>query len=1112
METHQKPNYMRFNLETDKPFYAAYLNTAKQNVYIVIRDISESLRLGFDLNDDSNMLDAQIWKKLAKNDEPDLSMQIIEKLEDRFPFANFLAMNNAYFKRKERIAQPSDYCDIFKLLINQLYEYRNYYTHAVHQPVEMNQSIIKGMQILFDSSRREVKDRFSLKTSDVDHLVRLSSKKENGENIAYEKESFKYRFVKDEALTEKGFLFFASLWLQRKYAQELLKKHEGFKRSESPSQKATLEAFTYYSIKLPQPRLTSDNSKEGLLLDMVNELKRCPKELYPLLHDNDREKFKTVEEDKAIGSDNEYEAMPILKRSSNRFYYFALRYLENAFQTIKFHIDLGNYCFHVYDQEIDGVVKKRRWIKRMTGFGNLEDFSDEHQPQEWKEKIHKLEDRRRDSSDIYVTDTTPHYHINGFNIGFQRVSNYSAKKVNNEIWPSLPEFVPTEKGKPNPTKPRNQNPHGWLSLYELPAILFYQLLHQKGIAQTSPETIINQHLKNIRTFFDDIENGTFPICNSDDALCAELAKRNLDKSYIPRAIVHYLTSKQQTTFEVKAKERINTLIDETSNLIARIKRHEVGFSKKPGSKDYIEMKCGNMADFLARDIIKLQKPVGVHDGKPNGTEFQQLQAKLAYFGINRDTLVQTFKLCNLIESNNPHPFLANIRIDDCSGILDFYKTYLNLRLKYLTSCKMEGKWNDYHFLKLGEKQRETGKPYIVKLAGKLKDEAVSNIPRGLFLKPITQALKSNPQTASLILGHEGDRMNVSYLIHQYFTRILNDSPQELYTYKKSYELLNKIFDDKKNKRDTIAKKYFTTEELTKKMQKINRGSDQNEITLAIDNRVKKHINDNKIYDDKGKERVKENYKNRFKDFTDSEKQIRLSKTCDMVLFMLIDEIFRKEYVVDNGVLNRRQKVTTQSPVEIGSGFKLSEIKPDTDSGILSLQTTVSLNIQSKTIVKESIKIKNYGDFRGFLKDRRIASLLPYIPDTQVQFEAIQRELEWFERVRIEAFQMIHQFEKRAIKAKNIKADNGFIKHNQILLSLISETDKRFAAINNLRNAFCHSQYPDIATLPKPIDANGFNNQKNYTAADSQILEQSIANQLKNQLIEQYHELIREYNL
>nr|NQU92197.1 hypothetical protein [Bacteroidota bacterium] len=273
MKNNEKPNYCKFDDKSDKAFFAAYLNTAKQNVFIVFRDISERLGLGFDLNDDDNMLDAVLWKKLTANTEPEVSLKIIERIEDKFPYANYLAKNYAYFNRKEREAQPEDYVEVFIIFIQQLYDFRNYYTHAVHDPVETPKEIIPGMQLLFDAARRGVKKRFELSTNDLDHLVRLTrvGKERNAKTV--ERTNFHYSFADDKGeLSEKGFAYFVCLWLQRKDAQMFLKKLTGFKRSETPSQKATLETFTFYSLRLPQPKLQSDNNTAGVLLDMVNEL------------------------------------------------------------------------------------------------------------------------------------------------------------------------------------------------------------------------------------------------------------------------------------------------------------------------------------------------------------------------------------------------------------------------------------------------------------------------------------------------------------------------------------------------------------------------------------------------------------------------------------------------------------------------------------------------------------------------------------------------------------------------------------------------------------------------------------------------------------------------
>jgi len=928
MNNTEKPNYRKFDDKSDKAFFAAHLNTAKQNVFIVFRDISERLGLGFDLNDDDNMLDAMLWKKLTANTEPELSLKIIERIEKKFPYANYLAKNYAYFKRKERQAQPGDYFEVIRIFIKQLYDFRNYYTHAVHNPVGTPNEIIKGMQLLFDAARRGVKKRLELSTDEMDHLVRLTSvgKGKNAKTI--ERRDFKYSFSDDkDELTEKGFVYFVCLWLQRKDAQMFLKKLTGFKRSEKPSYKATLETFTFYSLRLPQPKLQSDSNTAGVLLDMVNELKRCPKHLYSFLSEKDKEKFLKKAEEAEIEeteTEDEYEALPILKRSSNRFFYFALKYFDTVFKDVKFRVDLGNYCFHVYDKEVDDQIRKRRWIKKMTAFGNLDDFADDKRPKEWIDKIQRIEDRDVESEEIYMTETTPHYHINGNNIGLKFRHNYNQLVRDNKIWPELSDF---DKENPTTTKPRTKAPDAWLSLFELPAMAFYQLLYQNNITGEPAEKIIRAHVDLINQFFKEIENGELLTGFDDLTFTEELKKRGLEKHFIPKPIVKYLTSKQSEPFEEKAERMLNALIVETEQMLTKVNLQKHSFNQKPGSKDYVDLKSGIMADFLARDIIRLQKPLNGMKGKANSTEFQVLQAKLAFFGANKLNLDDTFKNLNLVGGDNPHPFLNEIQINKCKGIFDFYTEYLGKRKLYLEGCHSKAQYQNYHFLKMGRRRKEHGDTYIKNLANELRTENVHNLPRGLFLKPILDALSSNEKTK--VLAEELsklNRINAAYIIEKYFTLVLDDRPQEFYNYKKSYDLLNKIFDNRKQyeMRQPLRPKPFTTDELTELTRKIDGNTYDNQLIRLMGEKIEKDIKkeqgNRKWLSDSEKKEIKEKYWKKYKAFGENEKQIRLAKNCDMVLFMLIDHILRKNFIIDEGFLKKKKDTGETKPVEFGEGY------------------------------------------------------------------------------------------------------------------------------------------------------------------------------------------------
>ena len=75
----------------------------------------------------------------------------MDKLDKHFPFANYMVKDLVYQERKERLADPADYVSLFELMIGQLYQYRNFYSHAVHDPVNMNTTIINGMNVLIDA-------------------------------------------------------------------------------------------------------------------------------------------------------------------------------------------------------------------------------------------------------------------------------------------------------------------------------------------------------------------------------------------------------------------------------------------------------------------------------------------------------------------------------------------------------------------------------------------------------------------------------------------------------------------------------------------------------------------------------------------------------------------------------------------------------------------------------------------------------------------------------------------------------------------------------------------------------------------------------------------------
>jgi hypothetical protein len=285
-----KKEYRDFQKLEDKGFYAAYLNTAKQNVFIILKDLSDRLGLSMQDNDD-RMLHAGLWDKLKENDET-FTPKIIDHLTAHFRFLKYTVKDYAQVRAKNDLEEPApeDYYLILRKWIEQLLAYRNYYTHASHDPVCLDSHVMWDLKGLYYKDWQGFKKQKNLGEKDVLHL-------DGRDKTGKEKPGFQYAFQGKDGITEKGLLYFTCLWLERRHAQEFLKKHKGFKDSRKTKMKATLEFFTHWSLIVPKPKVTSDHSEQGLFLDMLNDLQRCPKLLFDLLSPDHQKLFERSKED-----------------------------------------------------------------------------------------------------------------------------------------------------------------------------------------------------------------------------------------------------------------------------------------------------------------------------------------------------------------------------------------------------------------------------------------------------------------------------------------------------------------------------------------------------------------------------------------------------------------------------------------------------------------------------------------------------------------------------------------------------------------------------------------------------------------------------------------------
>lgn len=1061
-----KPNYRQFNDKNDQHFYAAYLNTAVQNVFIVLKDISDHLQLTF-VKEDTRLTSGavEVWSKLENNDEPEVSLKIIDRLKKQFSFTQLLAENNVTNRTNRKAIQPmpEDYHQVFLVWIKQLVDHRNQYSHAIAEPAELNAYVLEGMRHLYDADWKRFKDIKGFKDEDVEHLVRRGK---NGE-----RHGFNHGFEKQGKTSEHGFLYFLCLWLEKREAQEVLKKHYGFKSSRTISEKATLEMFTRYRIRLPKPRLVSDNSDEALFMDMLNELQRCPKPLYQHIHANDRETFITKAPLEADGLESEEGSK--LTRNQNRFYYFALRYLEKNFDHLKFQVDLGTYCFKTYDKNIGERTVKRRWFKKILDFGNLTDYDAEGRPDEWKKLIWDPKEGKK--PDTYISDTYPHYHFDTSS----DVMNIIVKRVAGFDKPTLwPDFT-------------YKNEQYCLSLYALPGIAFYEYLRGQypDKDKLSAEQVIEAYRERNHSFLKAVAYGDITAGFDKKELEELLEMRGLSLQQVPKAVINYLLEKKGKSFEQKARKRLEDMVGENGELLSRVQRQTPHYKKYAGSKDHVRLKAGDMADFLARDMINLQKPINGDKGKANSTLFQLLQAELAFYSLNSDGMAERFKHCQLTDSENQHPFLSKMNAKAFKSVLEFYTDYLIRRGAYLQTCLDRAAYSEYHFLKLKQV------PVAIKELIKRQREAIMNLPRNLFDKPVADSLRRLPEMRTWLKDSGNARVNISFMIQTYLKLVRHDHHQVFYNAKRNYEILDKLCDNpKKRGRKPIREQFFSTTELVEQKDFFKE---------SIEKKPEEDIRKNKIIEPDQKVRVKRKYTKAYRNFTENEKQIRLYKTCDTALMLMAEDLYQKQL----------SDQTTEAKIKVTDAFKLKEVTPNAEKGILATQrkTAVSVGKRGREVFRiehPSLKVKNYGDFRAFLKDRRIESLLPYLKEKTIQYEPLKLELEMYSKARMGIWEAILDFENAAIAHLSLTVnEEGYIAHKPILDQALAEWEEtKIKRMNEIRNAVAHGTYPkkEFSHLKGKADLNQLNREMDSIgySAIYQIKEEALLlySEAKNEIL------------
>jgi hypothetical protein len=922
--------------EEEKGLFAVYLNMARQNAFTTLSHISKLT--GGESGSEARLSEMTPIQVLTQEDAlPEIREKTLALLDKHFPFLRpMINQEKVREKRNQALGgtgRPSAAVqlstpEMYHKILVAIFETLN--DHAQREATPFSKDLIPYMKGCFDGAVRVAKERLNLADKDVRHLSRF----EGRPRITYDKArpvkkyeedaGFHYKFDdKAGEITPKGLAFFTCLFLERKYANLFLSQMSSFTRSGErgvdDSARVTRAVFSIYSIRLPKLRVDSESSVMTLGVDMLNELKKCPAELLEHLEPEAQKRFQ-VTSDEAQPDDDGPQDTILLKRFKNRFPQLALSYIDRQqlFPTVRFQVELGAYRYKFYSKTgVDRRARVRILQKPLHGFGRLQEV-EERRKLEWKDKIRPFEATEKDHADTkpYVTDTHAHYIVANNRVGMYWDASNDAAAGN---------YLPALKDD----GAESQAPLCWLSIYELPAMIFHALLCS---TLSATQDVIRDYATRYRRLFSDImEEKLSPSADVDVRQVVE-ADYGIKFSQIPDEIRSYLSGGAKDVerkFVELAKARIQRMIKSTQGRRRKIE-NDIAATRdskrnKVGKKRYVEIKSGVLADFLAEDLLLFQPTQAEGKDKLTGVNYQVLQATLACYGRHTTEMRQIFTSCKLLNSPIAHPFLGKVMERTHGDIVSFYQSYLSEREKYLSSLQ-EKDYTRYHFL---HANRDRWQPRSAEYYRQLAKRHLSlpiELPRGLFKEALRALSAQQTESPEVQKAIQQDHFNTVYLVQTYFKTAFNDGRQAFYDLPRSYKLLDTL--NGKLQRNKLEQTFYTTAELTERLKSIDK-----EIEQYVERQCRTggaqplrrqpphHLQKPPAEKDDKAAQLRTKLTHLRNELDQNEKTLRLTQVQDMLLFWMA-----KKLLIDS------------QPSEIRSvaveSYKLRDVKPDGEKDTL----------------------------------------------------------------------------------------------------------------------------------------------------------------------------------
>lgn len=920
-----------------------------------------------------------------------------------------------------------------------------------------------------------------------------------------------------------------------------MKKFKGFKNETTPPFRATIQAFTTYTLKTPDVKLGNDNLKQSLLMEILSELNKCPKELFNHLTDKDKKifdpKVEGVEKENVVLNSTNYEdindedleeaikELTALKRHEDRFPYFALRFLDeiHTLEDIRFQITLGKLVTDKYDKTIIGNKQDRRIIKTINAFGKLSDFENK------EHEILTILKKELDNEDIKFEQFSPHYNMNNNKIAFYIFDkNENKEKIK---YPNVFENKSTDTSLQN-------NPTGFISIHNLTKLLL--LLNIQEPNKNTTEDIIKQFVLKSnqilfdKTFIDDIKSKTnyepitfskrvfdkkklqeknVEVCTASKAEIDKILKNHkltldqlklytkddflkrtknkkeieifsqfkyrfyLDKrrdelqkklpagvlvNQLPEKLKEYLMDIREVNPDKKIHLAIKQIKEDTKKLL-KISKKEPSENEKP--------KLGEYATYITRDILNM---IVDKDLKNKITQpyFNKLQNKIAFFSINKSDIIAILNELELFNPTKGHVFLKESLINESNGVIDFYKNYLESKIK----------WIDEKLLKLGK----TGGyilnnktiPYTFE---KFKNKTVGfnfenwlinksslpvNLPNSLFDETLNNTLKGKLKRGKISFT---DNDKFALLLRKF----LNKDSQPFYNFDRKYnEIVIKQAIGLSSK--TIKTKYDGFIEANEKLIRFTQTKD----------RILKLMCDAILNNDKSVGLQEEiELKNIF---PNSKKSILEHQAT------FIQQFYKKErnefYVIAKDSEAQIQEIKRWEAIP--ELQKQNWLKQDTKEKQIDFLKTIPETEKQIYLGQKGYQwtFKDFGRFKRFIKDKRIPELSEYFEEKSIPFDFLEFQIKEYDRIREKIFNLIFKLEKTIVEKdfegiKNLELNEFRQKKHPVFNEIDFKVYYKWlenAEITNIkfiyqcRNKFSHSQFPsfsDIENLESTFDNN-----------------------------------------